>query len=48
MSGGRLVLFGRVPTYYLRQVAQIEVMKALSHPIRIDNRVEVGTSQGGG
>jgi osmotically-inducible protein OsmY len=37
---GRLVLNGRVPTYYLKQVAQT-IVRQLPAVRRIDNRVDV-------
>jgi hypothetical protein len=42
MQGGMLTLSGRVPSYYLKQVAQIAAIEVLNPPTRIDNRLEVG------
>ena len=39
-NGGSLVLSGRVPTYYLKQLLQ-EVVKLLPDIREIDNRVDV-------
>ncbi len=40
---GVLLLRGRVPTYYLKQVAQTVVMR-VDGVEQVDNRIEVGTS----
>ena len=39
-ADGRLILNGRVPTYYLKQVAQT-IVRQLPGVRRIDNRVDV-------
>jgi osmotically-inducible protein OsmY len=42
---GVLVLRGRLPSYYLKQLAQ-EAVARLDGVRRIDNRIEVGTTPG--
>jgi hypothetical protein len=37
---GRLVISGRVPTYYLKQLAQ-SIVRQVAHLRRIDNQVDV-------
>lgn len=37
---GQLVISGRVPTYYLKQVAQ-SIVRQVPHVRRIDNQVDV-------
>jgi len=44
-AGGVLMLRGRVPTFYLKQVLQ-SLLKGLEGVERIDNRVDVVSAQG--
>jgi hypothetical protein len=39
-NGSRLVLHGRVPSYYLKQLAQVTVSQCIAGPA-IENRLEV-------
>ena len=38
---GRIVLCGRVPSFYLKQVAQCLLVQRLGTRIRLENRLEV-------
>ena len=43
IDGDNVVLFGRVPSYYLKQLAQVKVA-TVSGIERVDNRIEVAVT----
>ena len=43
VDGDTVVLFGRVPSYYLKQLAQVKVA-CVPGVERVDNRIEVAVS----